>query len=461
MKTATEQVDLVNKGGGAYPFLISFVAAVGGFLFGYDLVIIGGANPFLRDQFNLGGAALGLVTASAQLGCIAGPFLGAWFCDRIGRRNTLIFSAILFGISAVMTAIPKEMVTFCIFRFVGGVGVGLCSIASPMYIAEVAPARMRGRLGLMYQMAIVVGVFTSGIVAYFLARYLVATLSWRWMFASEMIPIIVFVTLLLLVPQSPRWLAEKNRFEEALKVLSRIQGAARAQEEMAEIKESLDEETGSFSELLDPGLKMALVIGICLALFNNLTGWTAMSFYIPILFQKGGHPEIADSILQFIIVTAWAGILTLVSIYLVDLWGRRPLWVAGSASMVVALILAGVVFQFNLTGTIVLLVIFLCAAPHAMALGPLPWLMMSELYPTRIRAKALSVTTTLLWVAAFVGTYAFPVFCEYSEKKIGSVGGAFWVFAVICVLSFVYGLKWLPETKGKTLEQIAKSWKQV
>jgi SP family arabinose:H+ symporter-like MFS transporter len=461
MRAASRPPDLVKEAGGAYPFLISFVAAVGGFLFGYDLVIIGGANPLLRDEFHLSGAALGLVTASAQLGCIGGPFLSAWFCDRVGRRNTLIFSALLFGISAIMTAIPKEIVTFCIFRFVGGVGVGFCSIASPMYITEVAPARIRGRLGLMYQMAIVAGVFTSGIVAYFLAKHLVASLSWRWMFASEMLPIIGFVILLALVPRSPRWLAEKGRFEEALTVLTRIEGNEYARQEMAEIKESIAEDTGSFSELLEPGLKTALVVGICLALFNNLTGWTAMSFYIPILFQKGGHPEIADSILQFVIVTAWAGILTLVSIYLVDLWGRRPLWIAGSASMVVALILAGVVFQFNLTGSIVLLVIFLCAAPHAMALGPLPWLMMSELYPTRIRAKALSITTTILWVAAFIGTYAFPVFCEYSEKRIGSVGGAFWVFALICVLSLVYGLKWLPETKGKTLEEIAKSWKRA
>ena len=449
-----------TKAGGLYPFLICLVAAVGGFLFGYDLVIISGAQIFLREQFNLNDAQFGFATTSAILGCIAGPFLGAWMCDKFGRKRTLIFSSLLFGINAIGTALPNDIVTFNVFRIVGGVGVGLCSIASPMYIAEIAPARIRGGLGIMYQLAIAVGCLAAAIVAYFLARYLPAAVSWRWMFGSEMAPIIGFVAFLLMVPESPRWLAEKDRFEEARRILAKVEGDDFAEKEIAGIKASLHEETGGFKELLQPGMKWALLVGLLLALFNNLTGWSAMGYYLPTLFQKGGFPNTADAIFQFLIVNIFAVVLTLLSILLVDRFGRRPLWLFGSAAMAISLTLTGIAFQMNITGVPLLLLIFLCAAPHAVALGPLPWLMMSEIYPTRLRAKAVAVTTTVLWTAGFAGPYVFPIISGYSERTIGSGGGAFWVYAVICVLAFIFGLKILPETKGRTLEDIAASWKK-
>ena len=443
-----------------YAFFVTLVAAVGGFLFGYDLVIISGAQIFLREQFHLEGFAFGFATSSAILGCIAGPFLGAWLCDAIGRRQTLIFSAVLFGVSAIFTAIPKDMVTFNIFRIVGGIGVGLCSIASPMYIAEIAPARMRGRMGIMYQVAIGAGALLSGIVAWALAlnQDPSTTNCWRWMFGSEMVPIIGFVALLLCVPRSPRWLAEKGRFDEAQAVLNKIQGPEIAQKEITAIKEDLDEVQGTFADVFAPGLRMALFVGIGLAILNQWTGWTAVSYYTPTLFQKGGFSEASDAIGQFIILTVFETGVTLAAIFIVDRFGRKPLWLIGSLWMIISLFLAGLIFHFNIEGFFVLVVLFGISAPHGLALGPLPWLMMSELYPTRIRAKAVAITTTIIWIAGWSAPFLFPIFCEKSEELIGSVAGAIWFFIIICVASIIFGLKWLPETKGRTLEEIAESW---
>jgi SP family arabinose:H+ symporter-like MFS transporter len=440
-----------------YPFFIAFVAAIGGFLFGYDLVIISGAQIFLREQFHLSDAQFGFTTTSAIIGCVAGPFLGSWFCDRMGRKKTLIFSATLFTVGAIVTAIARDMVTFNIFRIIGGLGVGLCSIASPMYIVEVAPARIRGGLGIMYQLAIAIGATASSIVAYLLAKNLPDTVSWRWMFASEMLPIFLFAGFLVFVPESPRWLSEKGHFDEALQVLTKVESLEYAEKELQGIKASLNTETGSFRELWQPGIRFALFIGICLGLLNNWTGGSAIGYYLPTLFQKGGFPQTAEAIKQSIIVGCWEAVLTLGAIFLVDRVGRRFLWIGGSAAMIGALFLAGLVFMFNMSGVIVLLVIFLCYMPHALALGPLPWLMMSEIYPTRIRAKAVAVTTTFLWIAGWSAPMIFPILIGFFERTTGSAGPAFWFFAVICVISIIFGLKILPETKGRTLEEIAKS----
>lgn len=458
MKIEFSRSESSGKEVGLYAYVVSLVASIGGFLFGYDLVIISGAQIYLREQFALGDMAFGFTTTSAIIGCIAGPFLGARLCDWMGRKRTLVLSALLLGVSALVTALAKDMVIFNVFRIVGGLGIGLSSIASPIYIAEIAPARVRGRLGVMYQVAIGVGALMSGVVAYLLAKYVAENVSWRWMFASEMVPIIGFVIFLFFVPRSPRWLAETDCPQEALQVLTRIGGPDFARKELEEIRESLAQESGTFSEIFQPGMRTALLVGVLLAFFNNWTGWTAMGYYLPTLFQRGGFPETADAIFQWVIVESLLLILTLVALWLVDRVGRRPLWLVGSLSMVVALALTGVVFHFDLRGTFVLVIVLVAGAPHAMALGPLPWLMMSELFPTRIRAGAVAITTTVIWIAGFTAPFAFPILMAYSERLLGSVGGAFWVFSLICVFAFVFGLRLLPETKGRTLEEIARSW---
>lgn len=440
-----------------YPFLISFVAAIGGFLFGYDLVVISGAQLYIEDYFQLDASGLGFAMASAMIGCMIGPVVGMWMCDRWGRKSTLIFSAVVLAIGTIGTAVPRDIITFNVFRIVGGVGVGLASVASPMYIAEISPASMRGRLVLMYQMAILLGCSLSVLVAYGLARSLGPD-SWRWMFASELVPLAAFSLMLPFIPRSPRWLASKGRLDEAYQVLARIDGPEHAQREMTAIQAALGDETGAWSELFQPGIRRALLIGVLLAIFNQLTGWSGIAFYLPKIFQIGGWTEKTGAILQTFIIQASGIVLTAISIWLVDRVGRRILWNATSAAMVAAMLLGGFVFYFQMTGSVVLLVVMLCAIPHMLGLGSLPWLIMSEIQPTRVRGKAVAISTTILWVAAFAGTYLFPWLANLSEERLGSIAGVFWLYAGISVLSLLFGLTMLPETKGKTLEQISELW---
>ncbi|MAD81094.1 MAG: hypothetical protein CMJ50_09670 [Planctomycetaceae bacterium] len=461
-----------------FVYRIAFVAAIGGFLFGFDLGMIGAANLFLKDQFHLSDAQFGLATASAGIGCILGPFLGAWLCDAIGRKRTMIVAAFLLALSAVVTAAPEILsgssdqsiiTVFNIFRAIGGLGVGLCSIASPMYIAEVAPPKKRGQLGMMYQLAIVCGHVVAPLIGYLVVISLpqsdgVAEIAWqqpwRWMFASETVCVLMFVSFVFSLPRSPRWLAEKGRHDEALNVLSQVEGPDYARREIEEIRSSLEQETGGWSELLAPGMRYALLIGILLAFFNNWTGWSVIGAYIPTLFEMSGLEDRAAAIGKFALTYGAMGLMTVVSLVLMDRVGRRPLWMFASLLMAAITCATGLVFHLQLTGSIVLIVIMLCTVPHGVALGGIPWLMMSELFPTRVRAKAVSITTTFLWVAIFSGAYLFPALTTASTALVGSVGGAFWLFTVICILSFLFGWWMMPETKGRTLEEIAESWKK-
>ncbi len=461
-----------------YTFLVAFVAAIGGFLFGFDLGMIGAANVYLKDQFQLNDAQLGLATASAVLGCMFGPFLGAWLCDAIGRKTTMIVASLLLAVSAVMTAVPdilpgmtdqSTLVVFNVFRVIGGLGVGLCSIASPMFIAEVAPPARRGRLGMMYQLAIVMGHIVAPAIGYLVVISLPQTTGvaeiawqqpWRWMFGSETACVLLFIGFVFALPRSPRWLAEKARDDDALAVLTRIDGPDFAKRELEEIRTSLDQETGSWRELFAPGMRYALLIGILLALFNNWTGWSVIGGYIPMLFEISGLQDRAQAILQFVVTYGFMGLMTLVSLLLMDRVGRRPLWLFASLLMAAITFATGLVFHYQLTGIIVLIVIILCTVPHGIALGGIPWLMMSELFPTRLRAKAVSITTTFLWATIFSGTYLFPAIKTASVNLLGSVGGVFWLFTGICILSFLFGWWMMPETKGRTLENIGGSWRK-
>ena len=439
---------------------VVFVAAVGGFLFGYDLSLIGAANVFLRDQFHLSEQMLGFTTASAALGCLFGPFLGAWLCDAIGRERTMIVAALLLAVGALMTALAPNINLFNAFRIVGGVGVGLCSVASPMYIAEVCPPDRRGRLGVMYQLAIVVGSTAAPLVAYLLVRNLSDSVSWRWMFASQVAVVAFFIGFLFLLPRSPRWLAQKGRIEEARQVLAGLHGSDAANAELKEIQQSLAEVSGGFRELWRPGLRYALLIGLLLGVFNNWTGWSAMGGYIPMLFEMAGVQQRHVALLQFSVTYLAMAVLTIASSQLIDRVGRRPLWLFGSASMALATAATGVVFHAHIHGWPVLLVVLLCALPHVLALGPLPWLMMSEIFPTRLRAKAVALTTTCLWLVIYTAAQLFPMLLGFSQRHLGSPAGAFWVFTAVCLASVLFGWKMLPETRGRTLEEIARAWQK-
>lgn len=443
-----------------FAFGAAFVASVGGFLFGYDLAIVCGANLYLKEVFHLSQAEFGFATGSAALGCILGPFLGAWMCDAIGRNRTMMVACALLGIGSLLTAIPKDITTFNIFRIVGGVGVGLCSVASPMYISETSPPRLRGSFGIMYQLAIVIGSVMAPFVSYLIVKSTSAEVCWRWMFASEILPVVVFLVLLSFLPQSPRWLAGRGRMDQAAAVLARVDGAEFAKKELEQIQEALKEETGRFSDLFAPGMRYALLIGLLLAFFNNWTGWSVMGGYIPMLFEASGMHDRSLAFLQFAVTYGAMGVVTLAACWTVDRVGRRPLWLAASALMILVTALTGAVFHFRLGGWPVLIVIILCTVPHGLALGPLPWLMMSEIFPTRLRGRAVSLTTAFLWGTIYSGAQLFPLMTDYSEKKLGSVGGAFWLFSAVCVFALLFGWKMLPETKGRTLEEIAASWRK-
>jgi len=456
-----DSTTLATESGRFYAFFLAFAAATGGFLFGYDLDIIAGAAIFIRAHFALSPAQFGFAVSSAILGCIVGPSFGAWLCDWTGRKSTLVISGVLFGIGAIGAALAGTISIFNLFRIVGGLGVGLSSLAAPLYIAEIAPARLRGRLGIMYQLAIALGSLAAAIVSYLLASYVSSSVSWRWMFASMMVPVVVFVLLLLKVPQDPRWLAARQRFDEAFQTLVRIDGVKHARKELEEIKASLSEETGTLGELFQPEMLKALSTGVVLALFNNWTGWTSIGYYVPTLLQQTGYSRPSDAIGQNAVVVGGIVFLTLISMSQVDRVGRRPLWLVTSAAMVFCLGAAGLIFQLNIKGPVVVATIFLCAVPHAIGLGPLPWLMMSELYPTRIRARAVSISTSFLWIAGFTGPFAFPTLEAASRRVMGTIAGVFWFYAAICVISFFWGRKLLPETKGRSLEEIARSWKKA
>jgi len=443
-----------------YISAVAFTAAVGGFLFGYDLSLIGAANIFLKEQFHLGAQALGFTTASAALGCVLGPFLGAWLCDALGRERTMIAASFLLAVGALMTALAQNIVLFNAFRILGGVGVGLCSVASPMYIAEIAPQKIRGRLGVMYQLAIVVGSTAAPLVAYVLVRTFPDTVSWRWMFGSQMAVVVLFALFLFLLPASPRWLAQKGRYQEALQVLAKVHGPQEAPAELRGIRGAIAQESGGFSELLQPGIRYALLIGLMLAFFNNWTGWSAMGGYIPMLLEMAGVRQRNLAILQFSFTYLAMALVTVASMWLIDRVGRRPLWMFASILMAGITAVTGLVFHFHLHGAPVLLVIVLCTVPHGLALGALPWLMMSEIFPNRIRAKAVAVTTTFLWLVIYSCAQLFPMLIAWSERRLGSAAGAFWTFTVVCVGAALFGRGMMPETKGRTLEDIGRSWRR-
>lgn len=549
-------------------FGMAFVAAIGGFLFGFDLGLIGAANIYLRDQFHLSDAEFGFATASAVLGCVVGPTFGFWLCDAISRKRTMLIASILLAVSALFTAAPdvlgdgsrdSTLLVFNIFRFVGGIGVGLCSVASPMYIAEIAPAAKRGSLGLMYQLAIVTGHAVAPLIAFVIVYVLRVNYgvtqtfvpenpwlqAWRWMFFSEMACIVPFVIFVFRLPYSPRWLAEKGRFDEAREVLTAVDGPEYAQREIAEIKTALNEEQGSWAELFAPGIRFALLIGILLTFFNNWTGWSVIGGYIPRLLELAGFNR-ESAIGNFVAVYGAMGLMTLLSIALMDRVGRRPLWQFASLLMAAITLVTGYMFYREVKGWPILVILGLVTIPHGIALGGIPWLMMSEMFPTRIRAKAVSITTTVLWIFIFCGAYLFPLITGFSQRhfltqrhaivsgrtiafadtippaitdseqrfvqagfragdqvtvlgaasrqnqgnfvvaqatagslvldsaarlvaepagaevtvQVGSVGAAFWLFSVICIVSFLFGITIMPETKGRTLEDIGSSWQK-
>jgi sugar porter (SP) family MFS transporter len=434
-----------------YVHLISVIAAVGGFLLTYDIVIMSGAIIFLKRQFNLTPPQVGFAMTSAIIACFFSPSLGGWLSDKLGRRKTLIWAAALFGLSAIGTAIPRNMTEFNVFRIIGGFGVGAACIVSPMYIAEVAPAAIRGRLVLINQVSNVVGALISYIVTYALSF----SGNWRWMFGSTTIPAVVFLVGLAFVPESPRWLKQKDRVREAFENLRRM---VEAQAEIEAMDHSIGPETSRFSDLLAPGVRIALFIAIALAVLQQLDGVTVLIFYAPTIMQQAGFPKASEAIFISLIIGGWNLVCTLTAVWLVDRLGRRPLLLFGTLGMAVGLILMGIFFALHITGLVVPVTMMLAVAAYSMSMAPVTWLIMAEIFPNRLRGKGMAIASTALWIADFAASFSFPVMTAAFERRFGSAAGAFWVFAVICLGTLVFCWRMVPETKGRTLEEIEKWW---
>ncbi len=450
-------MDTTTSGSRRYLFLIAGAAALGGLLFGYDTAVISGAIGFLQKHFHLDAAGTGWAASCALLGCIAGAILGGPLSDRFGRKTLLLTCALLFAVSGLVTALAATLGEFVGARLLGGVAIGAVSVVSPLYIAEVAPEHVRGRLVTLYQLAIV-----SGILVVFFVNLLIqgagdeawnAASGWRWMLGSLTAPAILFFFLALPIPESPRWLMKAGRPEAARNTLERVGGQAAADREMGEIAHALYEETGSIRELLAPGLRRALLIGVGLAAICQFSGINAILYYAPEIFKSSGIGR-ANAFAQTVILGLVNLVFTLVAIWLVDRAGRRALLVGGSVVQVIALALVGTAFHFHQNGPLLLLPILAFIAAFAAGMGPVPWVVISEIFPTKIRGQAMSIATLVLWASAYLVSQTFPIL----KAKIGSAE-TFWIYAACSLAGLVFVLRVVPETKGRSLEEIEQSWR--
>ena len=437
---------------------VSIVAALGGLLFGYDTAVIAGVIGFLQTKFQLSTAMMGWAASSAIWGCVFGAMGAGYLSDKIGRKKVLIITAILFFISSLGAAVPSNLTQFVIARFIGGLGIGAASMLSPLYISEISPAKIRGTLVSLYQLAIVIGINLIYFVNLKIAEQgdeaWNVEWGWRYMLGSGSIPAFLFLVLLFLVPESPRWLIKRKRYDEAFDTLEKVNGKARALEVVNEIKGALAQETGTIAELFSPGLRRALIAGVVLALFSQITGINAIIYYAPEIFKSIGFGA-ESAFLQTVIIGITNTVFTFVAIWLIDRAGRRTLLLWGVAGMAICLGGIGFCFYFDLTqGPWLLVFIFGYMACFASSLGPIPWVLISEIYPTKTRGIAMSFCTLVLWVGVIFITQFTPMLLEH-------VGGSFtfWIFMVNAVILYFFIWAKIPETKQRTLEEIEQSWK--
>ena len=459
----------------SYVWMICLVAACGGLLFGYDWVVIGGAKPFYEAYFGITDPAQsGWAMSSALAGCVFGALISGWCADRFGRKLPLIISAILFSASAWGTAVATHFDWFVFYRIVGGVGIGLASALSPMYIAEVSPAEKRGKFVAINQLTIVIGVLAAQLVNLMIAEPVASSatmqdivqswngqVGWRWMFGAELLPAVLFLLLMFLVPDSPRWLAKAGKQDKAERMLRRIGSAEYARETMADIRATLGENTQKVaaSELLNPRVRPIIVIGIVLAVFQQWCGINVIFNYAQEIFASAGFD--INSTLKSIVATGLINLIfTIIALPLVDKLGRRKLMLLGAAGLTIIYVLIAGAYALGIMGLPVLLLVLAAIAIYALTLAPVTWVLLSEIFPNRVRGMAMSVGTLALWIACFLLTYTFPLL----NANLGA-SGSFLLYGIICALGFVFVLRSVPETKGVTLEalehQLAGSTKPV
>ena len=450
-----------------YLLLISLVSAMGGFLFGYDWVVIGGAKPFYEVFFDIAGDSSyevtmrGWVMGSAILGCLLGVMISGSLSDKYGRKPLMIFSSLIFIWAAVGTGIVNDLNWFIFYRILGGVGIGIASNLSPMYIAEVSPSNIRGRFVSINQLTVVLGILAAQIVNWLIAEPVAVgedilaswngQQGWRWMFWSGALPAVFFFILIFIIPESPRWLAMQGFYDKAEGILSKIAGKGYAQAEIAGIKEvanSKDEEKANYKMLFKGKMPKILLIGIVVAAFQQWCGINVIFNYAQEIFAAAGY-GVSEILLNIVVTGITNVIFTIVGMYLVDKLGRRALMIFGAVSLACIYAILGVCFYYQITGIAVLALVVLAIACYAMTLAPIVWVVISEIFPNRIRGMAMAIATFSLWTACFVLTFTFPIL----NDKLGA-HGTFWLYGIICAFGFWFVKKYLPETKGKSLEEI-------
>lgn len=451
-----------EKGSVLYVAAVCLIAALGGLLFGYDTAVIADAIGFLTAKFGLSPAMKGWAASCILIGCMIGVVLAGAFSDWLGRKRTLVLAGILFLISSAGSALAPEFRIFVIFRIIAGVAVGVASLASPIYIAEITPARIRGRMVSVNQLAIVGGMLVTYFVNYFIARgkpeqWNIET-GWRWMFGIGVFPSLLLLGLLIPAPESPRWLTRKGREGEALKILQKVDGQQYAELELRSIKETIAEEKDSISVLLQSGVRRALLIGIILAILQQVTGINVFLYFAPEIFKQLGSGT-DTAMLQTIIVGFVNMLFTLIAIYSVDKVGRKPLMIIGAAGMGLCLLAMGISAQLQRHPVWMLIFILGYIACFALSVGPVTWVILSEIFPTNIRGRAMGIATVFLWGADFVVTQTYPMI-DSNKWLIEKFHHAFpfYIYCLMCVVLILVMRYLVPETRGKTLEEIESSW---
>jgi sugar porter (SP) family MFS transporter len=438
-----------KDGSARYLYLPAAVAALGGLLFGFDTAVINGAIVFLKRQFALTDSQTEFGASSLLLGCVLGASLAAFTSDRFGRKKSLLAAAALFTVSSIGAALPRNITEFVIARVLGGLAIGLASTLSPLYIAEISPARIRGLLVSVNQLAIVTGILLSYSVNYGLTG--AGSANWRWMFASAAVPSAFFLVTLLSVPESPRWLVQKGRDAEAEQILSRIKGREAAQTEIHAIRAAVAEESGN---IFDPAFRKPLVVAVLIGLFSQFTGINTIIYYGSLVFLEHVPNQTASSALfANVMIGAINFVATILGMYLIDRAGRKPLMTSAFAGMGAALVGVAASIHFHAPPFAVLLFVLVYVACFAVGIGTGTWVLMSEICPNRIRGRAMSIATLFLWCGTLIVTLTF-----LSLVRVLTAPGAFLLYAVICVAAVLFVKMAVPETKGRSLEEIERWW---
>jgi len=462
-----------HSGSKLYIFGITLVATLGGLLFGYDTAVISGAVDSLKTVFHLNEATFGSMAtfyhgatvSSALIGCIIGSAVSGIFAEKMGRKNSLLFAAVMFFLSALGASYPEffffqkgdgsvpVLIAFNLYRVIGGIGVGLASAISPMYIAEIAPAEIRGKLVSWNQFAIIFGMLIVYFVNYFItkgqAQEWIDATGWRYMFASNAVPAAIFGILLFFVPETPRHLALVGQEEKALYVLGKINGSNKAKEILQDIKDSAHEKV---EKVLAYGWKV-LIIGILLSIFQQAVGINVVLYYAPTIFKGLGFGTSA-AMYQTVIMGFINIIFTLVAIFTVDKFGRKPLLIIGSVGMAIGMFAIGLLAYSHIIGVSTLIFIVIYSASFMMSWGPITWVLISEIFPNTIRGKAIAIAVAAQWISNFIVSASFPAL------QAVSMTFTYWLYGVMSILSAIFVWKMVPETKGKTLENMTKLWRK-